>query len=109
MGIISKRMQEQIRKYQQETGETAKCFSGISLTKELWEKIAKKYGIPESPLENEDGTGLVYWEGKDGKVRMLTRGNPNESDEPVEEITVYAKPKVVEDIESLLNFKEKNK
>ena len=105
MGIISKRDQERIRKHQQTTGETARCFSGISLTKELWDKIAEKYGIPESPLENEDGTGLVYWESKDGKVRMLTRGNPNESEEPVEEITVYAKKEVVEAIGKVLKGK----
>ncbi len=109
MTIISKRMQDQIRKYQQETGETARCFSDISLTRELWEKITEKYGIPESPLENEDGTGLIYWESGNGLVRLLTRGNPNESATPIEEITVYAKPKVVDAIGSLLNFKEKDK
>lgn len=100
-------MQEQIRKHQQETGETAKCFSGISLTEEIWLKLSETYGIPEKPLENDDGTGLVYWESKDGNVRMLTRGSPNEG--TVNEVTVYAKPDVVVNIGWMLNFKENDK
>ena len=102
MGIISRHMQKQIRKYQQETGESAKCFSGISLTKEVWLKLSEEYGIPENPLENEDGTGLIYWESTDGKVRLLTRGNPMEADTPVGEVTVYAKPEVIVEIMKIL-------
>lgn len=96
MGIISKRMQDQIRQYQQETGETARCFSEVSISREIWDKIVRGYGISEEPVEVDATLEEYYWENPDATVRLLTKGDPMESGKPVTEITVFAGRKVVE-------------
>ncbi len=91
MSIISKLDPERIRKLQQKIGETSRCFSDVSITREMWEGIVKEYGICGSPVEVDAELGEYHWENPDGTVRLITKGDPRESDKPITEITVFAR------------------
>ncbi len=91
MSIVSKLDPERIRKLQQKTGESSRCFSDVSITREMWERIVKEYGICGSPVEIDAEQGEFYWENPDGTVRLITKGDPREANRPVTEITVFAK------------------
>ena len=51
MSIVSKLDPERIRKLQQKTGESSRCFSDVSITREMWDRIVKEYGICGSPVK----------------------------------------------------------
>lgn len=107
MGIISKRDQERIRKHQQATGETARCFYDISISRETWERIVKEYGICESPVEADADLEEFYWENPQATVRLLTKGDPRESVKSVTEVTVFARREVVDWIEGIVEVRKK--
>ncbi len=102
MTTISKRDQERIRKHQQLTGETARCFYDISITRETWDRIVKEYDICESPMEADTDLEEFYWENPEGTVRLLTKRDPREFDKSIMEITVFARQEVVEWIETVI-------
>ena len=99
MTIISKRDQERIRRHQDETGETAKCIYGIPISREAWISILVKYQISRTPAEYDPDLNMSYWINPDETVRILSKGNPFTEKYPITEITVYAKPDVVDWIE----------
>ncbi len=96
MPIISKRDQERIRKHQQASGETARCFYGIPIPPETWARIAEEYEICAEPLEADADLGQYYWENPDATVRLLTKGDPRDPAGTVTEITVFARQEVVD-------------
>lgn len=102
MPIISKRDQERIRKHQEATGETARCFADLSISGKIWSKIVKKYEILKDPLEVDTDLGFCYWENQAGTVRLLTKGDPRDETSIVSEVTVYARPEVVSEIDNFL-------
>lgn len=99
MTIISKRDQERIRRHQDETGETAKCIYGVQIPVELWGRILEKYQISGTPVECDTDLNMFYWINSDETVRILSRGNPFTEKDPITEITVYARPDVIDWIE----------
>ncbi|MFA6292201.1 MAG: hypothetical protein WC637_10490 [Victivallales bacterium] len=102
MFIISKRDQARIRKHQEATGETARCFADLAISEQVWSELVQKYGIIKEPLEIDTDLGFCYWENHDGSVRLLTKGNPGDKIVVVSEITVYANPAVVSEIDNFL-------
>lgn len=102
MFIISKRDQRRIREYQEATGETARGFADVAISAQVWSELIQKYGIIKEPLEIDTDLGFCYWENQDGSVRLLSKGNPGEKTVIVSEITVYAKPEVVSEIDKFL-------
>ena len=102
MSIISKRDQDRIRKYQETTGETARCFTDVAISGQTWSDIVQKYGILKEPLEIDTDLEFCYWENRDGSVRLLTKGNPGDKTVVVSEITVYARPRIVSEIGNFL-------
>ena len=102
MTTISKRDQERIRKHRKLTGETAKCFYDIPITRETWDRIVCEYGIGESPVEADANLEEYYWENPDGSIRLLTKSDPRESNKPITEITVFARQEVVDWIEEVI-------
>ena len=91
MSIVSRLDPERMRKFQQKTGESSRCFSDVSITREMWGRIVKEYGICGSPVEVDTELEEYYWENQDRTVRLITKGDPRESDKPITEITVFAR------------------
>jgi hypothetical protein len=105
MPIISKRDQERIRRYQEMTGETAKCFYNISISTELWKKILEKYQVNITPAEHDKDLNQFYWMNPDETVRILSDANPFTENKAITVITVFAKQGVIDWFEEL--FKER--